>query len=439
MDALSFHKNAPMDALEMDTAEWAHAKLQLKLWNEVFLPDIEEIDLSDMGPLYQPALQRLDTYSGRWDANIPTVLPSVEPIWVLLTYLHLLQIMPFLSQKQFPCYAIHFVCTQDTDTFVHNLGTFLSAYWQADPVMNKLISISRTYLKKEPGKDTAGAVQPYILRPNRTNSKELQEIERDILDYDRLQMRSWEQHPFLNTVPIIVADEVHDSQVFLNISVDGNMEFPDAADVRNGFFKFWAHLDQHFCSAGRVDRKKLSKSYETIDSQVSAQLSEQDRTPHLYSLCVWFCLMYNQKSIVRKKIKLTNDKLLWLHDFELSHQRKASSLESAVSNLLAIITTEWRQHPGTLPQSKEAWDQNDLGFIKVDISGEACLIRKPDYFKKLIKESCADFHTDDIISYLAKEGYLRTNGNEPTCVYKIEKKKSVRTYALYFNRLPLDS
>ena len=141
MDALSFHKNAPMDALEMDTAEWAHAKLQLKLWNEVFLPDIEEIDLSDMGPLYQPVLQRLETYSDLWDVSIPAALPPIEPIWVLLTYLHLLQIMPFLSQKQFPCYAIHFVCTQSADTFVRNLCTFLSAYWQADPVMNRPIEM----------------------------------------------------------------------------------------------------------------------------------------------------------------------------------------------------------------------------------------------------------------------------------------------------------
>ena len=178
-----------------------------------------------------------------------------------------------------------------------------------------------------------------------------------------------------------------------------------------------------------------------MDNQVSAQLSEQNRVylqPQLCSLCVWFCLMYNQKSIVRKKIKLTDDKLLWLHDFEISRKKKEVSLENTVNTLLKIIEAEWRQHPGTLPQSKEAWDQNDLGFIKVDISGEACLIRKPEHFKKLVREVCADFCTDDIISHLAKEGYLRTNGNEPTCVYKIEK-KSVRIYALYFNRLPMDS
>ena len=178
-----------------------------------------------------------------------------------------------------------------------------------------------------------------------------------------------------------------------------------------------------------------------MDSQVSTQLSEQNRVylqPQLYSLCVWFCLMYNQKSIIRKKIKLTDDKLLWLHDLENSWKKKDVSLESAVSTLLDIITAEWRQHPGTLPRSKEAWDQNDLDFIKVDISGEACLIRKPEHFKKLIKEACPDFSADDVICYLADKEYLKTNGNEHTCVYKIEK-KSVRTFALYCNRLPMDS
>jgi hypothetical protein len=440
MDAPSFHKNAPMDALEMDNAEWAHAKLQMKLWNQVFLPDIEEIDFSDMGPLYQPVLQRLEAYSSLWDADIPEIFSLSEPIWVLLTYLHLLQTMPFLPQNQVPCYAVCFVCTKNTDIFVQRLREFLSEYWQPDPIMNVPISESQIYLKREQGKDTVGAVQPYILRPNRSNSKDIQAVYQDVLDYARTQSKNWEQHPFLNAVPIIVVEEAQRNQHFLNIPVESNMEFPDAADVRNRFLRFWYQLKRHFLSYNRVKRKKLKASYGTMDKLVAEQLTEKvqmDQQPYLYSLCVWFCLMYRQESIVNKKIKLTEADTQWLHDLENSRKKKDATLESAVDDLLKSIAEEWRLHPGTMPKSKESWDQNDLGFIKVDIADDSCLIRKPEYFKELIKQVCPEFHMDDVIEYLVNGKYLRTNKKESTCVYKIEKDKSVKTYALYCNRLPM--
>ena len=57
IDVPTFQKEGSFIPAEMDRREWSHAKLQMKLWNSVLAPEIEEIDIKSSDKLLSPALE----------------------------------------------------------------------------------------------------------------------------------------------------------------------------------------------------------------------------------------------------------------------------------------------------------------------------------------------------------------------------------------------
>lgn len=89
MDVATFQRNGAMDCLDMDAKEWTYAKQQLKLWNQVIYPEVEELE-------QDPALtQRIDEYCSlaeledTWEQKSGPEFQydkNMGNIWVALAY-----------------------------------------------------------------------------------------------------------------------------------------------------------------------------------------------------------------------------------------------------------------------------------------------------------------------------------------------------------------
>lgn len=441
MDLPTFHKNGPFESLDMDPAEWAHAKLQLKLWNKLLRPELEDFDeITDIisSDLANPFDERLSQYG---ESDVPAEslqYPQHDKIiWPLLTYLHLMQILPILPKKQIPCCMINYVYPGKYKDFAEQLASYLAQCLDTDPITTMPLSQSSNYFRRSDERDKPGAAEPYLFLLERISSSQLHEAITDLEDYKRSRFRKWDTHPFLNAVPICVGENPIPNSLVINIHVPKDFVLPDPNIMKSGFLYFWKALYK-FHNKHRRQKNKLKEYYQKKKDAIDAFLDEQapsfNRSP-LYPLSIWFLVMYEVKKF-SKKSHIKSEENKWLQTWIDSWSQEQRTLEEEVQCLLDLIKEQRIQFLKEAPNNIEEWDLHGGRFFLKEIDGRNHIVCGLKYLEQLILSSSFKAEKTAIVSYLIENKYLSTSKGRNNYNIKVGD-KTVSTYAFPCDKLDL--
>ena len=166
-DANMLKKSTVFSAVNLESSDWALAQRQMRLWNHYLLPKIEELPIPRS--IFPAGIKERIEYGvydvASYSAAHYTCPHNGNPLWKVITYLHLLQMLPILPKDTVPWYYLNLVCKNkgDIKAFAENLRVFLEEYSAEDPVINGEVRLSqRLFLEKKSDKESYRAV-PYVL------------------------------------------------------------------------------------------------------------------------------------------------------------------------------------------------------------------------------------------------------------------------------------
>lgn len=442
MDFPSFQKATSFPCLDMDTREWAHLKQQLAFWNKIVSPDIEEIEIDSAIP--KALSKRLQKYrkfanSKEFDHlehNLPAY-PGEEGnlLWPVATYLSLLQILPVLPNELIPRYAINFVC-RDEDTYyilLDKLQQFLENFCAYDPYTPKAISTYTNLLSSKDSDRIPGEVRPYILSVQRPT------ILTQLLtqtDHFSASEGTWERHPFLYDVPILVSRTPSEDSTILNliVSPEAAKQLDPSTVPERGFRYFFADLaddaeeslwpDKHqFLESFKKHQKKLLK-LTTNENAVKYQR-------HLFSLAVCFLMLYRNDLW---NSKISEPAVEWFNQVTAEWVEQYQTMEKAVPPLLRraaqILTTV---KSGTPYDEDEFLYTYDGVFCK----GNQYLCFHKKTFENLLAKEFPSISYKRLLDYMFIKGIIKTNAANDDNDYTVRiGNGTIRTTSFYIEKLP---
>ena len=193
------------DAVHMEGSDWTQAQRQIRLWNKYLLPKIEELP----GPsVFFPAGIR-ERMEG-WDRNehryfdFQCSCPDISnPLWKVVTYIRLCQLMPILPSASVPWYFVNLVCKNKADKILlaENLRVFLEAHFQNDPIIKgKVRQSQRLPMDKMFEKESHRAIPVIFLLEKQ---KEIDQL-CDAVSVDDGVSKKSQNHPFRDIIPICI-------------------------------------------------------------------------------------------------------------------------------------------------------------------------------------------------------------------------------------------
>ena len=441
MDLPTFHKNGPFELLDMVPTEWAHAKLQIKLWNKLLRPNLEDLDeIADIIPsnFAKPFYKRLSQYGESKAPAESLQYPQHDKIiWPLLTYLHLMQNLPLLPKTQIPCCMINYVCPGKYKDFAEQLASYLTKCLGTDPIITMPLSRSSNYFKRSDERDKPGAAEPYLFLLERINSSQLQEAITDLEQYKRSRSRKWDTHPFLNAVPICVGENPIPNSLVINIHVPKDFVLPDSDIIKSGFLYFGKALYK-FRDKYRRQKNRLKKYYQKKKDAIDALLDEQApsfKQSSLYPLSIWFMVMYGAKNVSKKSL-IKSEENNWLQTWIDSWSQEQRTLEDEVQFLLYLIKEQRSQFLTEAPNNIEEWELHGGQFFFKEINGRKHVVCGLKYLEQLISSPSFKAEKTVIVSYLIENKYLSTSKGRNNYNIKVGD-KTVSTYAFPCDKLDL--
>lgn len=441
MDSSTFRKVGAMERLDMDTQEWAYAKMQMKIWNQAIYPELWELGRDSA------LLQRIEEYHGlmefdeMWRQRAEPAFAydaAMGDIWAALAYLCSFQILERLPQRYLPQYAINFVCSNDyfCQLFSDKLTAILSDLFKDDYYIKGNIPLHSDYKQSKARFFSPYYARPYILRIQRISSVRDLLTALDHLSHIRKDKKKWSKHPFRYDVPICVSDkEIVDSAV-VNINMENHVIESIPADdyPMPSLIRFFRSLRREkngevkCCKRNKIE-KWLNDAEEAVITAFpdSDQKKYMERHASMFQLSIIFLVIHGFQL---RDHELPDNARSWFEELLKAWKKQDAILKSAVKQVLIMVAEDAENVLPGFPKDKEDLMQDFDGICRKD----ALLLYHHERLKEKISELRFSLSTRDILNRFDERKFLKTNKNDLTYSVKIGG-KTTRFYAFYLDSL----
>lgn len=425
-------------ALNFESSDWALAQQQMRLWNHYLLPKIEELPIPRS---IFPVGIKERIHCGVYDVEIYFIAhctcPDIgNPLWKVITYIHLLQLLPILPKVTVPWYYLNLVCKNKNDikVFAEKLRVFLEEYSAEDPVIKGEVRLSqRLFLEKKSDKESYRAV-PYVLVLEK--AKDINQLLDAFSETDGIKKRR--NHPFKDTIPICISDrQIQDSTV-LNIDVQDiekmswdstkyTMVLGSFASILNRYRMYKDKKStRSWMETARKDIQKVIAEYCDFAGLSPETLSNLMKfEPKTLELLSWFLLL---RQNFESELSLSEDERLFALNLFKALTQAQNNLNIIVDGLMIHFRKEFDERADKRPTV----DNDNIPeekLFKTNVSGEWLLCFYPAYFPEWLKTHNQNVLANDVLNCLKARGLLAiTNGKRNLKTIKLNretpKKKS---------------
>lgn len=420
MDLSEITRTSAFQPLDMDKSDWGHAQQQMKLWNKVLPPDIEELPIEDYEfstemrkRMIACSRRRTCAYEEIYENS--QIFPDInDPQWMVLSYLLKMQILPLLPKRSVPKYYINLVCKNktDRDMFAEDLKKFLSEYFKTDPLIQGEVILSSLLLNK-PITPENNAVKPYVFVPEKT--KDVEQLQ-NIMNAYVMEDGKRKSHPFKAYVPICVSDKQILDSTALNIPiVDIEQIQFNAGQYENMKYSMKAIYDlcRHFGkkkirylweNAAKIVEKSAEKACckNGISEDVWKQLLEYESDR--YELALTYAILQQRSLLsINTHEALTN----WYLELTKEMIKKQVALDIVIEGLMIEVKREYEQMDDEKPLYTGKVSEEEKRF-RDTINGEPLICYHPDYFDEWLSVHASYVKKNELLRRMRERGDLRT-------------------------------
>lgn len=436
VDSTALKKAGSFPPLSMDQSDWAVAQQQMRLWNQYLLPEIEELPVKQY--TYSPELcERAKYYVKCYQRQSDETYeyPKVDdPSWILITYLHLLQMLPLLPKKSVPIYYLNFVCEkqENREVLAEKMRAFLSEYFRKDPIIRGSILITEKLLSKEMDKGSDYA-WPYIFQVKKPKDLELLQ---NAMNHHAMADKIRKDHPLKNYVPICINDRYVADSTALNIPVVDVEKISWNIEVLGGMKeKLGQILDMCLKKIPKSQIRQILKQNKKAVLTKAGQLCDgKDLWQELLKydskwidLATWFVLLRrdhdgsNAEECFKKFLE------------ELTVKRQ--SVDGIVDIVMKRLKTEYDSLEDLRPLYTGSDTPEERKF-RDTISGQKLLCINPVDFEQVLQEYAPTTEPAELLHRMKALGHLKTKSSD--CLrYGVNlksadggKRKSIDYYAI---------
>lgn len=430
MDTAQLRKDGVFSALNMDKKDWGYAKQQIQYWNKFIIPVIEELPVDlDTYPLATKA--RIDYYT-HWERKPlqkKQACPDVtDPLWSVVTYLHLFQMLPILPKKYVPWYYINLVCKNKTDCqiFAERLRMFLADHFRKDPIIRGDIKILQHFRDDKELVIQENAAIPYVFVPEKL--KDMDQL-RKMMNNCAGDHRKKKNHPLRNNVPICVSEQNILDTTAMNIVV-GDMDKMQWSSTAYDRVKEMCGIVYDFprlYGSKKGARENLKLAFRETLNQMKMIVAERGytvdtinqilRTEEDYIvLATWFRMMWKESL----HIDGNEEQAEWFSILFEKLVNKQYALDAIIDELMIRLKKEVDELPDERPlytgrntEREQKFRTTIMGDTKVSL-----LCYHPAYFENYITTYAPHVNMMPLLRRMKEKGMLKVKG-EDTLLYGI--------------------
>lgn len=421
MDVTSMEKSKTFPAMDMDPQDWGRAKQQIRYWNKVIIPKIEEIPQTTYE--YPKEFRiRMKHFENRvFDMKQRKICdyPDVNsPLWKIVTYLHMIQLLPIIPKKQIPGYYLNLVCKnqEEKETFAEKLKIFLEEYYRNDPVLNDMHIFSQI-LDCQFEETESNAAIPYIVLVDKQN--ELRQLKSKFNQYV-FEIQNRKTHPFRRWIPVLINEHPILDSTAMNVMIK-DMDIIDwdvrkYYGIKNAYCRILGSCTWFSKKTAR-DRMKNIKDLMTgtfeeyakdknINSETLETVLKYERNEYL--LGIWFGIFCDREL---SKSRVHPDTCDWLFLQLQELIKKQIELDTVIDGLMIVFRKIYEELKVDHRPYYEDYEKEEERVFRTEINDQPVLCFHPGYFTEWLKTEAPHVDPEKIQDRFYKQGKLLTRGD----------------------------
>lgn len=442
----SYDVSGKIPLLGFDVEEWKDAKLQMKMWNQLY--EIKRCQIKMQSQLTDILKTYCCVPALNADRQISALehLFSSDSMWILASYLSFIQLNSFLPYERQLRFLLNLYNAQDNlDQFANVLKKYVSKFISSKtPIKPDCIVIQQEFSQEHNYVSVAGTL--ILLKPS---NKTIQYCCDRLNHFFAAKIADDEEYP-LKQIPLIVGATKQSNGAILDIPFDAKDYIGDL--LENDILQEigdWLHhgIGQIIPMPAQGKVKKCQDKMVYVITRAENQWNEWARSAHIkflpteyLKLAAWLNMLlcgqiddYDfQSKVPSNPTYLIVQKLIAIEERCIQQWH---TVKSFLYNLYKGINDLKHERP----DSKEALEKMTAPFV-TSVDDVEVIAYSGELFKKAICEQIPSMSEKDVINALHAKKLLKINLKEQkdTLNIKMPYGKSSRFYAFVIKNLEIE-